>query len=255
MEEAMPTALITGASSGLGKALAFALARRRWSLVIDARTPERLHLVANDLAQLTEVRAVSGDVTDRSHRGDLVRAVTGFGSLDLLVNNASSLGPSPLPDLCSFDLDELSQILDTNVVAPLGLIQQLLPRLSEHAVIINISSDAAVAAYPGWGGYGASKAAVDHLTATLAAEQPTLKWYSIDPGDMRTPMHQAAFPGEDISDRPEPESVVPALITLLDTLPASGRYRLADLGAANIPSGTGSSDDASGPAQTTQALT
>lgn len=225
----MPTALITGASAGLGRALATGLARRGWNLVIDARRPDRLFRLADELSGSCQLRAVAGDVSDGEHRRRLAEAVAEFGSLDLLVNNASTLGPTPLPPLTELAPDRLTEILQVNVVAPLALIQLSLPALAAAGgTVVNLSSDAAVAHYPGWGGYGSAKAALDHLSATLAAENPQLRWYSFDPGDMRTEMHQDAFPGEDISDRPTPESVLPALLGLLDTRPPSGRYTSAD---------------------------
>ena len=226
-----PVALITGASAGLGHALADGLARRGWSLVIDARGADALRDATDALATRTEVVALAGDVTDPAHRADLAEAVTGLGGrLDLLVNNASLLGPSPQPDLVAYPLDELRRVYEVDVVAPVALTQLLLPALTASGgAIVNVSSDAAVEAYPGWGGYGSAKAALDQLTRVLAAEHPTLSVYAVDPGDLRTAMHQAAFPGEDISDRPEPATAVPAFLRLLDSRPASGRYRAADL--------------------------
>jgi NAD(P)-dependent dehydrogenase (short-subunit alcohol dehydrogenase family) len=225
----MPVALITGASRGLGRATARALAGRGWSLVVDARG-------AGDLARamegLADVTPVPGDVTDPGHRARLAEAVGRLGRLDVLVNNASRLGPSPQPVLRDYPPGELSRVYETNVFAPLALIQLLAgPLNAASGVIVNVSSDAAVEHYPGWGGYGSAKAALDQLTAVLAAEEPSLHCYAFDPGDMRTDMHQQAFPGEDISDRPEPESVVPALLRLLADLPPSGRYRASDLAA------------------------
>jgi NAD(P)-dependent dehydrogenase (short-subunit alcohol dehydrogenase family) len=212
----MPTALVTGASRGLGRAVALALADRGWRLVVDARTATDLEETARALtdAGARSVAALPGDVRDAAHRRALVAAVP--GELDLLVNNASALGPSPLPRLAELDLDAFTQVLATNVVAPLGLVQLAVPRLRPGATVLNISSDAAVEAYPGWGGYGASKAALDQLSAVLAVEHPQLRVHAVDPGDMRTDMHAAAFPGEDISDRPEPRTVVPALLALVD---------------------------------------
>ena len=221
----MPTAVITGASAGLGRALATGLAHRGWNLVIDARRPDRLSQAADELSRLCQLRAIAGDVADAEHRHRLAAAVAEFGSLDLLVNNASTLGPTPLPPLTGLGADQLTDILRVNLVAPLALVQLTVPALTAAGgMVINLSSDAAVAHYPGWGGYGCAKAALDHLSATLAAENPQLRWYSFDPGDMRTEMHQAAFPGEDISDRPAPESVLPALLRLIDSRPPSGRY-------------------------------
>jgi NAD(P)-dependent dehydrogenase (short-subunit alcohol dehydrogenase family) len=171
-------------------------------------------------------------VSDPAHRGDLAGAVQEMGGLDLLVNNASTLGTTPLPSLAEYPLDDLEQVLHINVLAPLALTQMLLPSLApRHGVVVNITSDAAVEAYEGWGGYGSSKAALDQITAVLAAEQPGLHVYAFDPGDMRTQMHQDAFPGEDISDRPLPEQVAPSLLRLIDERPKSGRYRAGDLPA------------------------
>jgi NAD(P)-dependent dehydrogenase (short-subunit alcohol dehydrogenase family) len=223
----MPVALITGASRGLGRATAQALAGRGWSLVADAR---RERILVEAFRDLPEVAAIAGDVTDPAHRADLLAAVERLGRLDVLINNASSLGPGPLPALRDYGLDDLRRVYETNVLAPLALIQVLAsPLRAAGGAIINVSSDAAVEAYPGWGGYGSSKAALDQLTAVLAAEENGLRCYAFDPGDMRTDMHQQAFPGEDISDRPEPEAVVPALLRLIDERPPSGRYRAADL--------------------------
>jgi len=230
----MPIALITGASRGLGRAAAHALARRGWSLIVDARRADDLAAAMRGLAG---VITVPGDVTDPAHRADLAAAVGRAGGLDVLVNNASRLGPSPQPLLRDYPLDELGRVYDTNVFAPLALIQLLAAPLAAAAgTIVNVSSDAAVEAYPGWGGYGSSKAALDQLTAVLAAEEPSLRCYALDPGDMRTDMHQQAFPGEDISDRPEPETVIPALLRLLDERPPSGRYRASDLAVPAVTS-------------------
>jgi NAD(P)-dependent dehydrogenase (short-subunit alcohol dehydrogenase family) len=225
----MPIALITGASRGLGRAIAHALAGRGWTLIADARRADDLTAA---LAGLAGVTALPGDVTDPGHRARLAAAVAGHGRLDLLVNNASRLGPSPQPHLRDYPLDELARVYDTDVIAPLALIQLLAgPLTAASGTIVNISSDAAVEAYPGWGGYGSAKAALDQLTSVLAAEEQPLRCYAFDPGDMRTDMHQQAFPGEDISDRPEPETVVPALLRLLAGRPPSGRYRAGDLAA------------------------
>jgi NAD(P)-dependent dehydrogenase (short-subunit alcohol dehydrogenase family) len=222
----MPLALITGASKGLGRALARELADRGWSLVLDARGASALDAVARALPG--GVTAIAGDVADARHREALAAAVRRHGRLDLLVNNASYLGPSPMPSLAEYPLAELARVYEVDVIAPLALVQSLLPLLATDAVVLNISSDAAVEAYPGWGGYGSAKAALDHLTAVLAVEQPGRSVYAVDPGDMRTDMHQAAFPGEDISDRVEPESVVPSLLRLIDQRPPSGRYRAGE---------------------------
>jgi NAD(P)-dependent dehydrogenase (short-subunit alcohol dehydrogenase family) len=223
----MPTALITGASKGLGHALTEALAERGWVVIADARDDQVLRASLGDIAGVV---LVPGDVTDTSHRTELAETVRWHGRLDLLVNNASRLGPSPQPALARYPLDELAGVYATNVHAPLALTQLLLPTIRQaHGTIVNVSSDAAVEAYDGWGGYGSSKAALDHWTRILGAEEPDLAVYAFDPGDMRTDLHQAAFPGEDISDRPEPMTVVPAFLRLLDDRPASGRYRAADL--------------------------
>ncbi len=229
----MQVALVTGASRGLGLALARELAHRGWSLVLDARRADDLNREAAVLSQITEVVALPGDVADPEHRRALSDAVTRLGRLDLLVNNASTLGPSPLPPLSVYPLDQLEDVLRTNVVGPLGLVQELLPLLvRSDGTVVQLSSDAAVEAYPGWGGYGASKAALDQVTAVLAAETPELRCYAFDPGDMRTEMHQRAYPGEDISDRPEPSTVVPVLLRLLADAPPSGRYRAGELAVA-----------------------
>lgn len=226
----MPVGLITGASRGLGRALARALAVEGWRLIIDGRNADRLRRAAAELVEVTTVRAIAGDIADPAHRRELAAAVDEAGRLDLLVNNASDLGPSPLPPLARYPLDQLARVFEVNTVAPLGLIQLALPRLIGSAgAIVNVTSDAAVEAYPGWGGYGSSKAALEQLSHVLAAEQPDLGVYWFDPGDMRTDMHQAAFPGEDISDRAEPETVVPALLRLIAERPPSGRYRAAEL--------------------------
>jgi NAD(P)-dependent dehydrogenase (short-subunit alcohol dehydrogenase family) len=220
----MPHALITGASAGLGRALAFELAKLNWTLTVDGRSPEPLGQLVEELAALTEVRAVPGDVADPAHRAALVASATEQGPVDLLVNNASDLGGSPLPRLRDLQAASYERLWQVNVLAPQQLVQALLPRLSPGAVIVNISSDAGAENYEGWGGYGSSKAALDHQTATWAVEEPGFTWYSIDPGDMRTAMHQAAYPGEDISDRPEPETVAPRVVALITSGRPSGRY-------------------------------
>jgi NAD(P)-dependent dehydrogenase (short-subunit alcohol dehydrogenase family) len=233
----MAVALITGASRGLGKALGEALAERGWSLVIDGRDEGALEAAAEAMRSRAggggTVTAVAGDVTFASHREALVSAVSRLGALDLLVNNASTLGVSPLASLEHYPLDELRRVFEVNVLAPLALVQSSLPHLREsaHPVVIDVSSDAAVEHYETWGGYGSSKAALDHVTATFAAELPSVRFLAVDPGDMRTVMHQDAFPGEDISDRPLPESVVPSLLALIDGHQESGRYRANDIGA------------------------
>lgn len=233
----MAVAVVTGASRGLGLALTRELSKRGWTIVADARDPSALTAAVADLAG---VHALPGDVTDEKHRAELVTTALrlGDGRIDLLVNNASHLGPSPQPLLAHYRADDLSRVFEVNVLAPLALIRHSLAGLTAaRGTVVDISSDAAVEAYPGWGGYGASKAALDHASAVLAAESPGIRVYAFDPGDMRTQMHQDAFPGEDISDRPEPESVVPAFLRLLDERPPSGRVRAADLAAAVAPSG------------------
>jgi NAD(P)-dependent dehydrogenase (short-subunit alcohol dehydrogenase family) len=220
----MPHAVITGASAGLGRALAVELAKQNWTLTLDARRPEPLQRVADELAALTEVRAVPGDVADPAHRTALVAAAAQQGPVDLLVNNASELGGSPLPRLRDLDPAAYQRLWHVNVLAPQQLIRALLPWLNPSAVIVNISSDAGAENYEGWGGYGSSKADLDHQTATWAVEEPGFTWYSIDPGDMRTAMHQAAYPGEDITDRPEPETVAPRVVELITSGRPSGRY-------------------------------
>jgi NAD(P)-dependent dehydrogenase (short-subunit alcohol dehydrogenase family) len=225
----MRTALITGASRGLGRALARALAERGWRLVLDARGATDLEEVARELAVRTDVIAVAGDVSDEEHRKALIDAVGG-GRLDLLVNNASLLGPSPQPRLADYDLDTLKAVYDVNVFGPLRLTQLALPLLRASAGhIINVTSDAAVEGYEGWGGYGSSKAAFEQWGRVLAAEEPAIRIWTVDPGDMNTRMHQEAFPGEDISDRQPPEAVVPALLHLIDSDPPSGRYQASQL--------------------------
>ena len=217
----MPVAIITGGTRGLGRALALDLVSDGWHVLVDAR-----HLT--DLP--TGVLGIEGDVTDPDHRARLVAEAGALGGLDLLVNNASVLGPSPLPHLQSLPLDAFEEVLRVNVVAPLGLVQLARPLLvASRGAVLNITSDAAVEGYEGWGGYGSSKAALDQLSNVLAAEEPDLRVWAFDPGDMRTQMHQDAFPGEDISDRPLPETVVPAIRRLLADRPPSGRVRAADL--------------------------
>jgi NAD(P)-dependent dehydrogenase (short-subunit alcohol dehydrogenase family) len=229
----MQVALITGASRGLGRALARALAGDGWALIIDSRGAAALDAAARELSAITTVRAIPGDVTDPAHRTALIDTATELGGLDLLVNNASVLGPSPQPSLAEYPLDVLREVYDANVVAPLALAQRALPllRRAPNGAIVDITSDAAVEPYEGWGGYGSSKAALEQLGNVLAAEEPEVRVYTFDPGDMRTQMHQEAFPGEDISDRPEPETVVPALVRLVHDRPASGRYRATDFEA------------------------
>jgi NAD(P)-dependent dehydrogenase (short-subunit alcohol dehydrogenase family) len=226
----MSLAIITGASRGLGLALARSLAERDWALVLDARGAADLQSVAEELRDLTEVVALPGDVADANHRAELVAAAG--ETIDLLVNNASVLGPSPQPTLARYPLAELERVYRVNVLAPLALVQLALPRLIDGARILNITSDAAVESYPGWGGYGSSKAALEQLSAILAVEHPELLVYAVDPGDMRTQLHQEAFPDEDISDRPPPEESVPGLLALIEGSLESGRYRASELAGA-----------------------
>ena len=217
-------AIITGASQGLGLALAKELAARGYSLAVDARRADRLAAADAELAPMTRVTAIAGDVTDAEHRQRLVVAATELGPIAVLVNNASTLGESPLPRLDDIDADTLRRTFETNVVAPLALYQLALPHLDRGAVVVNITSDAAIEGYPGWGGYGASKAALEQAGRVLAAERPDLRVLIVDPGDMRTEMHQDAFPGEDISDRPLPEASVPGIVALIEGDQPSGRY-------------------------------
>jgi NAD(P)-dependent dehydrogenase (short-subunit alcohol dehydrogenase family) len=225
------TVLITGASRGLGRALAVGLARAGFALIIDARDAAALDAVARDLrAGGAAVTAIAGDVTDPAHRAALAQAAEAAGRLDVLVNNAGTLGASPLPALADYPPDELRAAFEVNVIAPVALTQRLLPLLrASGGAVLNITSDAAVAAYAGWGGYGAAKAALEQASNVLAAEETGLRVWWADPGDLRTDMHQRAFPGEDISDRPRPESVVPAFVRLITERLPSGRYRAAHL--------------------------
>jgi len=223
------TALITGATRGLGLALARGLAARGWNLILTGRDAERLRAVRDELATVTHVAALAGDVTDRSHRDALAVLARGHAGLDALINNAGVLGPSPLPSLIDYPIDALEDVLRANVLAPLAIIQSVRKALKPGARIVNLTSDAAVNAYPGWGGYGASKAALEQISAVLAAELADLEVYWVDPGDMWTDMHQAAYPGEDISDRPHPSTRVPAFISLLEGDHPSGRYVASDL--------------------------
>lgn len=233
----MSTALITGATQGLGRALAGALAARGWDLVVTARNASRLAETVSALrGHGHDVVGLAGDVSDAVHRDEVAHVVTeiaGTHGLDLLVHNASTLGPVPLRPLRDLSAQDLAAVLSVNVVAPHALTRSLLPTLeAARGTLLSISSDAGVEHYETWGGYGASKAALDHLTLTFATETPTIRAYAVDPGDMRTAMHQAAFPGEDIGDRPLPEEVaVPGILALLAARPASGRYRAVDLAA------------------------
>ncbi|MGI5127744.1 SDR family NAD(P)-dependent oxidoreductase [Pseudonocardia sp. CA-107938] len=227
-QNATRVAVVTGAGRGFGLALTTALARRGTIVVAVGRDADRLRTATADLP---DVRAVAADVTDPAGRAAIVAAAEAAGGLDLLVHNAGELGPSPLPRLADYPVDALRAVLETTVVASLALTALALPllRRAPAPTIVTLSSDAAVEAYEGWGGYGAAKAALDHLAAVLAVEESAVRVHAFDPGDMRTEMHQRAFPGEDISDRPEPETVVPAFLRLLDERPPSGRYRAADL--------------------------
>ncbi len=225
----MPLAIITGASRGLGLALARQLAVNNYSLVIDARGAPDLEQVARELGRYTEVAAIPGDVADAGHRHDLITAAG--DTVDVLVNNASVLGPSPQPSLAEYPLSELERVYAVNVLAPLRLMQLTLPRLADNGVIVNVTSDAATEPYEGWGGYGSSKAALEQLSAIVGAEHPSIRVYAVDPGDMRTRIHQEAFPGEDISDRPPPEESVPGLLALIAGDAPSGRYKAKEVHA------------------------
>ena len=218
------TALITGGSRGLGLALARALAQEKWNLIIDARGEDALESVRAELSEHTRVIAIAGDVTDPEHRAALADAAHEAGGVDALVNNASILGPSPQPELLDYPLDVLEEVYRTNVISPLAIVQAVREDLKPGARIINVTSDAAVEQYEGWGGYGSSKAALEQLTNILGAENPELRVYRVDPGDMRTRMQQDAFPDEDISDRPLPEESVPGFLELLTGDLPSGRY-------------------------------
>ena len=220
----MPVGIVTGASRGLGLALVRALAQREWRLVVDARGAAALERATSGLPRVT---AIAGDVVDPAHRRALVEAAG--DRIDLLVNNAGALGPSPQPRLAAYPPAELARVYDVNVFAPLALVQEALPRLVAGAAVLDITSDAAVEPYEGWGGYGSSKAALEQLTTILAAEEPHLRVYSVDPGDMRTQTYQDAFPGEDISDLPPPEASVPGLLALVEGALPSGRYRAREL--------------------------
>jgi NAD(P)-dependent dehydrogenase (short-subunit alcohol dehydrogenase family) len=217
-------AIVTGASRGLGLALARALSEKGWGVVVDARHGDALE---REVGGLDGVVAVVGDVSDPDHRRRLVEAAG--DSIDLLVNNASVLGPSPQPALADYPLEELRRVYEVNVLGPLALVQLALPRLADGARVLNITSDAAVEAYETWGGYGSSKAALAQITAVLGAENPGFRFYAVDPGDMRTQMHQEAFPGEDISDRPPPEESVPGFLRLIEGNAPSGLFRVRDL--------------------------
>jgi NAD(P)-dependent dehydrogenase (short-subunit alcohol dehydrogenase family) len=231
MTTTAPTAAITGASRGLGLALARSLATDGWALLLDARHPADLADAADSVTGPGPIVPIAGDIADAAHRADLAAAACSLGGLDLLVLNAGTLGPSPLPPVADLRLDDLRATLETNLVAQVGVLQALLPQLRPGAAVVAVTSDAAVEAYEGWGAYAASKAALEEVAAVLAAERPDLRVLRVDPGDMRTRMHQDAFPGEDISDRPLPEDSVPGLRRLIEERFASGRYRVADLPA------------------------
>ena len=226
------TALVTGASRGLGLVLARRLAEDGWRLIIDARGEEDIEAARAELADLTKVTAIAGNVMDPEHRRALAGAAREAGGLAALVNNASVLGPSPQPALLDYPLGILEQVYRTNVFAPLALIQALQEELRPGARIVNVTSDAAVEPYEGWGGYGSSKAALEQLSNILGAENPNLRVYRVDPGDMRTQMHQDAFPDEDISDRPLPEESVPGLLELITGDLPGGRYEARALAAS-----------------------
>jgi NAD(P)-dependent dehydrogenase (short-subunit alcohol dehydrogenase family) len=232
----MSVAIVTGASRGLGRALAESLADRGWCLVIDARGWSRLARVADELSErseATQVLAIAGDVSDENHRVQLVESARRLGGLDVLVNNASLLGPSPQPRLADYPLNVLEQVYRVNVFGPLRLTQLALPLLRQSGGrVINVTSDAGVEGYEGWGGYGSSKAALEQASHVLAAEEPAVRIYWVDPGDMNTAMHQDAYPGEDISDRPPPEDSVPGLLELIEGDRPSGRYRAKELQTA-----------------------
>jgi NAD(P)-dependent dehydrogenase (short-subunit alcohol dehydrogenase family) len=226
----MPVAVVTGGSQGLGQAIVTGLLEEGWSVVTDARDGERLAVTATELAAGDRLVALAGDVTEPLHRAALVAAAEQLGRLELVVNNAGGLGPSPLPHLADYPLPALAGLFDVNVLAPLALVQLALPALrANRGAVVMVTSDAAIEGYPGWGGYGATKAALEHVGRVLAAEEADVRVYSVDPGDLRTQMHQDAFPGEDISDRPLPEVAVPGLLRLVRERPPSGRYRAQEM--------------------------
>jgi NAD(P)-dependent dehydrogenase (short-subunit alcohol dehydrogenase family) len=236
-ESSQRTAIITGASRGLGLALARRLAEDGWTLIVDARTEDDLESARAELSRHTRVIAIPGDIAYRGHRAEISEAAHEAGGVDALVNNASILGPSPQPELLDYPLDVLQEVYSRNVISPLALVQEIRADLKPGARIINVTSDAAVEPYEGWGGYGSSKAALEQLSNILAAENPDLRVYRVDPGDMRTRMHQEAFPDEDISDRPLPEESVPGFVELLTGDLPSGRYE-----ARSLPAGAATRD-------------
>ncbi len=237
----MEIAIVTGSSKGLGRALAEGLATRGWSLVIDARGVEDLKRAEEDLRSVkssgSSIVAIPGDIASPAHRSELVEAARRLGGLDLIVNNASTLGESPLPRLVDYPLDSLRHVFEVDVLAPLALVQEATGLLmkSDRPRLINITSDASIEHYERWGGYALAKAALDHVSGTLGAEDPKLRSWAVDPGDLRTDMHQQAFPGEDISDRPLPESVVPKLVALIESDLPSGRYKASEIPALVSP--------------------
>jgi NAD(P)-dependent dehydrogenase (short-subunit alcohol dehydrogenase family) len=233
-ESSQRTAIITGASRGLGLALARRLAEDGWTLIIDARGEDDLEGARAELSRHTRVIAISGDIADKGHRAEILEAAHAAGGVDALVNNASILGPSPQPELLDYPLDVLIEVYSRNVISPLALVQEIRSDLKPGARIINVTSDAAVEPYEGWGGYGSSKAALEQLSNILAAENPDLRVYRVDPGDMRTRMHQEAFPDADISDRPLPEESVPGFVELLTGDLPSGRYEARSLAAGAV---------------------
>ncbi len=221
-------AIVTGASKGFGKAVSEALVAAGWGVVGDARDAAVLKTSAEELGP--SFQPVAGDITDPAHLASLVTIATEQGNLRLVVNNAGSLGPTPLPSLASLAVEDLQSLFATNVAAPLQLIQLALPLLRVNGgTIINVTSDAVPQHYEGWGAYGASKAALEKISGVVATEVPEVRVYELDPGDMRTDMQQAAFPGEDISDRPEPVLSAPAVLRLVDSDAPSGRYKAVDL--------------------------
>ncbi|TMK21861.1 MAG: SDR family oxidoreductase [Actinobacteria bacterium] len=232
--QSKPVAVVTGASQGLGLALAKALSDEGWWLIVDARDGRRLQAAVARLPEDRIVVTVPGDVADAAHREAIARAATALGPVSLVINNASTLGASPLPRLDRIDPATFARIFAVNVIAPVALVQALVDDLAPGATIINVTSDAGVEAYEGWGGYGASKAALEHASHVLAAERPDLRVLIVDPGDMRTQMHQDAFPGEDISDRPEPSAAVPGFLELIHGTQPSGRYQARSLANASM---------------------